>query len=221
MLGIMVGINQKDFFALIVDNGSCMVKAGFTGYDTPRACSLWFAGRPVMFGIMAGMDDRSEPKGQLCSRCLADLAVAYLAGFAGDDICAVFPSVVGMLKMRRILVGMNLKDSTSLVFFSSGMCKAGSARYVAPALCSLCLSAGPPQWWQYMAGFACDDAHRVSLQVLGGAAGAVPERWWTSLCSCSDEIQLSVLTAGMRGRFLRALYTGTVPGAVSTGTRLP
>ena len=27
----------------------------------------------------------------------------------------------------------------------------------------------------------------------GGAAGAVPARWWTSLCSCSDEIQLSVL----------------------------
>ena len=55
----------------------------------------------------------------------------------------------------------------------------------------------------------------------GGAAGAVPGRWWTSLCSCSDEIQLSFLTAGMRGRLFRALYTGTGPGAVSTGTRLP
>ena len=59
MLGIVAGINQKDFFALIVDNGSCMVKAGFTGYDTPRACSLWFAGMPVMFCIMAGMDQKN------------------------------------------------------------------------------------------------------------------------------------------------------------------
>ena len=67
--GIMVGINQKDFFALIVDNGSCMVKAGFTGYDTPRACSLWFAGIPVMFGIMAGMDQR----GQLCCEMVVDI----------------------------------------------------------------------------------------------------------------------------------------------------
>ena len=59
MLGIMASINQKDFFALIVDNGSCMVEAGFTGYDTPRACSLWFAGMPVMFGIMACMNQKN------------------------------------------------------------------------------------------------------------------------------------------------------------------
>ena len=35
-LGIMSGMDQKDFFALIVVNGSCMVKAGFTGYVSPR-----------------------------------------------------------------------------------------------------------------------------------------------------------------------------------------
>ena len=69
-LGIMAGINQKDFFAVIVDNGSCMFKAGFTGYDTPRACSRWFAGRPLMFDIMAGIrGPDSENCLEVCSCC--------------------------------------------------------------------------------------------------------------------------------------------------------
>ena len=51
---------------------------------------------------------------------------------------AVFPSVVGMLKMLCILVGMDLKDSTSLiVFFGNGMCMAGLLVTLHPALCSL------------------------------------------------------------------------------------
>ena len=140
--------------ALVVDNGSCMVKV----------CDARHHGR---YG----------PEGQLCCDALVvDPAVAYLAGFAGDDIFAVFPSVVvGMLKMRCILVGMDLKDK-------SGMCKAGSARYVAPRVVFPLFVGRPARswprsrrrhWWQYTAGFACDDAHRVSLQVLGGAAGAV------------------------------------------------
>ena len=57
-LGIMASMDQKDFFALIVVNGSCMVKAGFTGYVAPRAFSLWSVCRPVMFGIMADMDQK-------------------------------------------------------------------------------------------------------------------------------------------------------------------
>ena len=74
-------------------------------------------------------------------------------------------------------------SDTLLFFFSSGMCKAGSARYVAPRVVFPLLVGRPAarswprsrrrQWWQYTAGFACDGAHRVSLQVLGGAAGAV------------------------------------------------
>ena len=54
MLGIKASMDQKNILAL-VDTGSCMVKAGFTGYDTPRACSCWSVGRLVMFGIMAGI----------------------------------------------------------------------------------------------------------------------------------------------------------------------
>ena len=56
MLGIMAGMSQTDILALFFGNGSCMLKAGFTGYDTPRACFLWSVGRHLMFGIMAGMD---------------------------------------------------------------------------------------------------------------------------------------------------------------------
>ena len=29
----------------------------FIGYVTPRPCSLWSVGRPLMFGIMSGMDE--------------------------------------------------------------------------------------------------------------------------------------------------------------------
>ena len=68
MLGIMAGVDQTDILAL-VDTGSCMVKAGFTtGYDTPHACSLWAVGRSVMFGIMAGMDQKNTFR-RICHRC--------------------------------------------------------------------------------------------------------------------------------------------------------
>ena len=68
MLGIMAGMDQTDILAL-VDTGSCMVKAGFTtGYDTPHACSLWAVGRSVMFGIMAGMDQKNTFR-HICRRC--------------------------------------------------------------------------------------------------------------------------------------------------------
>ena len=46
---------------------------------------------------------------------------------------------------------------------------------------------------------------------LGGVAGAVHRRWWTSLWCRSDKFQLSVLKAGMRGRFFGALHTDAGP----------
>ena len=46
----------------------------------------------------------------------------------------------------------------------------------------------------------------------GRCPRAVHRRWWTSLWCRSDKFQLSVLTAGMRGRFFRALHTGAGPG---------
>ena len=57
MLGILCGMDQKesstmsqtDILALFVGNGSCMLKAGFTGCDTPRACFLWSVGKKLDF----------------------------------------------------------------------------------------------------------------------------------------------------------------------------
>merc|ERR1712110_861212 len=46
--------------ALVVDNGSGMRKAGFAGYDAPRAVFPSIVGRPKMPGIMVGMDQKDS-----------------------------------------------------------------------------------------------------------------------------------------------------------------
>ena len=46
--------------ALVCDNGSGMVKAGFAGDDAPRAVFPSIVGRPKMPGIMVGMDQKDS-----------------------------------------------------------------------------------------------------------------------------------------------------------------
>jgi len=46
--------------ALVVDNGSGMVKAGFAGDDAPRSVFPSIVGRPKMPGIMVGMDQKDS-----------------------------------------------------------------------------------------------------------------------------------------------------------------
>jgi len=46
--------------ALVVDNGSGMCKAGFSGDDAPRAVFPSIVGRPKMPGIMVGMDQKDS-----------------------------------------------------------------------------------------------------------------------------------------------------------------
>ena len=41
--------------ALVVDNGSGMVKSGFAGDDAPRAVFPSIVGRPKHAGVMVGM----------------------------------------------------------------------------------------------------------------------------------------------------------------------
>ena len=63
----------------------------FTGYDTPRACSLWSVGRPVMFCMMAGMHQK------VCCETALVVGIGsgmYMAGFAGFSPRAEFPSRV-------------------------------------------------------------------------------------------------------------------------------
>ena len=87
-----------------------------------------------------------------------------------------------------------------------------------------------PMWWSRRAencGFhSCSSCLVVDMPVVAHDRSRRCRRCsscagWTSLCSCSGEIQLLVLTAGMWGRLFGVLHTGTGPGAVSTGTRLP
>jgi len=46
--------------AIVCDNGSGMVKAGFAGDDAPRAVFPSIVGRPKMPGIMVGMDQKDS-----------------------------------------------------------------------------------------------------------------------------------------------------------------
>ena len=46
---------EEDSAALVVDNGSGMVKAGFAGDDAPRSVFPSIVGRPKHQGVMVGM----------------------------------------------------------------------------------------------------------------------------------------------------------------------
>jgi actin beta/gamma 1 len=52
------GDGDENEAALVIDNGSGMVKAGFAGDDAPRAVFPSIVGRPKMPGIMVGMDQK-------------------------------------------------------------------------------------------------------------------------------------------------------------------
>ena len=49
---------EGEVSALVVDNGSGMVKAGFAGDDAPRAVFPSIVGRPRHTGVMVGMGQK-------------------------------------------------------------------------------------------------------------------------------------------------------------------
>ena len=125
--------------SLTADSGSSMYLGGFACDEFSRcdpfcgghAQDAWHLGR---FG----------PEGQYVARRLFRQWHVHGWFCWFDAIHAVFPSVVGMLKMLGTLVGLDEKDSTSLVvFFGKGMCTVGSAGSMQFVLCSLRLSARP------------------------------------------------------------------------------
>jgi actin beta/gamma 1 len=46
--------------SIVIDNGSGVVKAGFSGEDAPRAIFPSIIGRPKNMGILVGIDKKSE-----------------------------------------------------------------------------------------------------------------------------------------------------------------
>ncbi|KAL7066451.1 actin family protein [Cryptosporidium serpentis] len=52
-------MSEEETLALVVDNGSGMVKAGFAGDDAPRCVFPSIVGRPRMPGVMVGMDQKN------------------------------------------------------------------------------------------------------------------------------------------------------------------
>ena len=47
---------DEEVTAVIIDNGSGLVKAGFAGDDAPRSVFATVVGRPKVPGIMVGLD---------------------------------------------------------------------------------------------------------------------------------------------------------------------
>jgi actin len=52
------GDDEQDAAALVIDNGSGMVKSGFAGDDAPRAVFPSIVGRPKQKGVMVGMAEK-------------------------------------------------------------------------------------------------------------------------------------------------------------------
>jgi len=57
-------MDEDDVAALVVDNGSGMVKAGFAGDDAPRAVFPSIVGRPKHQGVMVGMGQKDSYVGE-------------------------------------------------------------------------------------------------------------------------------------------------------------
>ena len=197
------------------------VLAGYAGYDAPRLCSSWLS-QAKIFGILVGLDQKDS-----CS----DM---NNAGYAGCDAPrAVFFSLVRRPMMLGIMAVVDQKNTFSRLW--SRQCKL-SGSVAVPQLQFFDGRQHPCRGALASLGPDCSSDHRdspvareqgdrcpcyaVRAGSTGGASftGAVVEK--TVVLPQLHLLRNSFRAAHeLRWGFFWALYTGTGPVVVSTGTQ--
>ena len=66
-----------EYMAVVIDNGSGMVKAGFAGDDAPRSVFSSVVGKPKVPGIMIGLDQKEAYVGNEAQQKRGVLKLVY------------------------------------------------------------------------------------------------------------------------------------------------
>ena len=213
MLGIMAGMDQKD---------SCcgMYEAGIDGYVAPRAVFVFPVLRTMMLGIMAVMDQKNTFSRLWSRQCKlsGSAAVPQLQFFEGrHHPCR------GALASHGPDCSSDLRDSP-VAREQGDRCPCYAVRASSTGRLHPCRDVeADPHGLVDHGDSSLASWTRWSMSCWAGGAsftGAVVEK--TVVLPQLHLLRNSLRAAHeLRWGFFRAVFTGTGPGAVSTGTRSP